>query len=49
MEDIADSDYRHAKRVWEDFALQNLGEHHDLYIQSDTLLLTCVFENFRNK
>ena len=28
--------------------LQNLGENHDLYVQSDTLLLADVFENFRN-
>ena len=25
-----------------------MGEHHDLYLQSDVLLLTNVFENFRN-
>ena len=28
--------------------LKNLGEYHDLYIQSDTLLLANVFDNFRN-
>ena len=27
--------------------LSNLGEYHDLYVQSDTLLLSDVFKNFR--
>ena len=26
-----------------------IGDYHDLYVQSDTLLLADVFENFRNK
>ena len=39
MEDITDADYAHAKRVCKDFKIKNLGEYHDLYIQSNTLLL----------
>ena len=38
MEDITDADYVHEKRVCKDFEIINLGEYHDLYVQSDTLL-----------
>ena len=48
MEDITDVDYRHANNPSKTFKLKNLGEDHDLYVQSDTLLLADVFENFRN-
>ena len=37
MEDIIDTDYRHANKVFKEFKLKNLGEYHDLYAQSDTL------------
>ena len=47
MEDITDADYVHAKKVCKDFEIKNLGEY-DLYVQSDTLLLVDVLENFRN-
>ena len=49
MENIEGIDYRHGNNVFKIFKLKNLGEYHDLYIQSDTLLLADVFENFRNK
>ena len=48
MEDITNVDHAHAKRVFKDYERKNLEEYHDLYIQSDTLLLADVFENFRN-
>ena len=49
LEDTTNKDYKHASKVFEGFKLKNLGDHHDLYVQSDTLLLADVFENFRNK
>ena len=39
MENITDADYAHAKK---------LGKYHGLCVQSDTLLLADVFENFGN-
>ena len=48
MEDISDTDYAHAEIFCEDFEIKNLREYHDLYVQSDTLLLTDVFESFQN-
>ena len=48
MENIEDIDYRHGSNVFKRFKLKNLGEYHDLYVKSDTLLLADVFENFRN-
>ena len=48
MEDIIAADYVQAKRVCKDFEITNLGEYHDLYLHSDTLLLADVFENIRN-
>ena len=48
LEDISDKDYLHVQKVWDVFEIKNLGEYHDLYVQSDTLLLADVFEKFRN-
>ena len=48
MENIDDIDYRHGNNVFKRFKLKNLGKYHDLHVQSDTLLLADVCENFRN-
>ena len=48
MENIDDIDYRHGNNVFKGFKLENLGDYHDLYVQSDTLLLVDVFNNFRD-
>ena len=40
---ITDEDYVHVQKVWEVFKIKNLGEYHDLYVHSNTLLLADVF------
>ena len=49
MEDLTDIDYRHAKRVFKNFNSKSFGDYHYFYVKSDTLLLSDVFENFKNK
>ena len=48
MENIEDIDYGHSNHVFNKFKLNNLGDYHDLYVQSDTLLLADVFKNLRD-
>ena len=49
LKDTTDKDYAHDQKVFEEFNLKNLDDYHDLYVLSDTLLLSDVFENFRDK
>ena len=43
LESISDADYEHVPQVWEAFEIKDLGEYHDLYVQSNTLLLEDVY------
>jgi len=44
---ISDDDHMYATLIFREFGLSNLGDYHDLYLLTDTLLLACVFEEFR--
>ena len=48
MSDISDQDYSHAQKVWKGFGMKNLGEYHDLYLKTDVILPSNIFEAFRS-
>ena len=46
MEDITDVDHRHEKRIFKKLNNENLGDFHDLFVQSDILWLADIFKIF---
>ena len=48
LEDLSNKDYEYAQKMFKK-DLTDMGDYHDLYVQTDTLLLADVFEKFREK
>ena len=46
---IFKEDYEFAKKLWETFKLKDIGMLHDLYMNTDVMLLADVFEGFRKQ
>ena len=48
LEDISDKDYVQAQKVFKEYCA-DMGDYHDSYVQTDTLLLGNIFEKSREK
>ncbi|CAB4020685.1 Hypothetical predicted protein, partial [Paramuricea clavata] len=48
-EDISDENYERAKKVWKVFGMKSMLDYHNLYLVTDTLILSDVIESFRKQ
>ena len=46
-EALSQEDYKRAKKIWADFNMKTLRDYYDHYHLCNVLLLTKVFQNFR--
>ena len=47
MSGVSEEDHERPDRTWKEFGLADLGEYHNLYLKTDVILLSNVFETFR--
>ena len=45
---ISNKNYKHVLNVWNSFNMETMKDYHNLYNETDALLLADVFENFRD-
>ena len=48
MSDISDWDYSHVQKGWKGFGMKNVRKYRDLYLKTDVILISNIFEAFRS-
>ncbi|CAJ0842523.1 2971_t:CDS:2 [Entrophospora sp. SA101] len=46
QQNISNADYVYAQEVWQKFEMKTFGKYHDLYLETDVLLLADIFMNY---